>query len=101
MAAIPDSPVSPAHTPSKPAGPPGAPAPPPALGPSRRMFFLLAVMLAAMWLWKSNMEGAAQPPVAYSQLVTWIEQGKVESVVLKGKVADATLKGPETLEGRQ
>ena len=27
-----------------------------------------------------------QPPVAYSQLYQWIEQGKVESVVLDGEV---------------
>ena len=58
-------------------------------------------MLLGMWLWKSYPEGSAQPPVAYSQLYQWIEQGKVESVVLDGEVVAATLKTPETLDGRQ
>jgi cell division protease FtsH len=77
---------------------------PPAGGPydqPRRMLLLLPLMLAAMWFWKSQTEGAAQPTIAYSQLYQWIEQGKVDSVVLDGEVADATLKSPETLDGRQ
>ena len=62
---------------------------------------ILPLMLMGMWLWKSYSEGTAQPPVAYSQLYQWIEQGKVESVVLDGELVAATLKSPETLEGRQ
>jgi cell division protease FtsH len=77
---------------------PGAPADP---GTSRRMLFLLAVMLSAMWLWKANSEGAAPPPIPYSQLFEWIEQGKVLAVTLDGEVVEAILKGPEALDGRQ
>jgi cell division protease FtsH len=62
---------------------------------------ILPLMLMGMWLWKSYSEGSAQPPVAYSQLYQWIEQGKVESIVLDGEVASATLKSPEPLDGRQ
>jgi cell division protease FtsH len=62
---------------------------------------ILPLMLLGMWLWKSYSEGTPQPPVAYSQLYQWIEQGKVESVVLDGEVVSATLKSPETLDGRQ
>ncbi|HTB61018.1 MAG TPA: ATP-dependent zinc metalloprotease FtsH [Polyangia bacterium] len=62
---------------------------------------ILPLMLMGMWLWKSYSEGSAQPPVAYSQLYQWIEQGKVESIVLDGEVVSATLKSPETLDGRQ
>jgi cell division protease FtsH len=76
---------------------PGAPEP----RLSRRMALLLPLMLLAMWFWKSYTEGTAQPPIAYSQLYQWIEQGKVESVVLDGEVADATLKSAEPLDGRQ
>jgi cell division protease FtsH len=84
--------------PRRPAPPPGSPPEP---GASRRMLLLLPLMLVAMWFWKANNEGAAQPAVAYSQLYTWIEQGKVESVVLNGEVLDATLKRPETIDNRQ
>ena len=57
---------------------------PPDPGASRRALLILPLMLLGMWLWKSYAEGPAQPPVAYSQLYQWIEQGKVASVVLDG-----------------
>jgi len=64
------------------------------------MWLVLAVMLGAMWFWKTAIEGKAQPPVAYSQLFDWIKAGKVQAVVIAGEVADVTLKAPETLDGR-
>ena len=64
------------------------------------MWLVLAVMLGAMWLWKTAMEGKAQPPVAYSQLYQWIKDAKVSSVVIAGEAIDATLKSPEALDGR-
>ena len=64
------------------------------------MWLVLAVMLGAMWLWKTAMEGKAQPPVAYSQLYQWIKDAKVSSVVIAGEAIDATLKNPEALDGR-
>ena len=76
---------------------PGAPDP----RLSRRMALLLPLMLMAMWFWKSYTEGASQPPIAYSQLYQWVEQGKVDAVVLDGEVVDATLKSAEPLDGRQ
>ena len=79
--------------------PPTGMAPTP--GPSRRTMLILPLMLLGMWIWKSYSEGTAQPPVAYSQLYQWIEQGKVESVVLDGELVSATLKSPETVDGRQ
>jgi cell division protease FtsH len=72
---------------------------PPEQSTSRRMLLMLPLMLLAMWLWKTNTEGAGQPPVPYSQLYQWIEQGKVESVVFDGEVLDATLAKPEKLDG--
>ena len=62
---------------------------------------ILPLLLVGMWLWKSYSETTVQPPVAYSQLYQWIEQGKVESVVLDGELVSATLKSPETVDGRQ
>ena len=81
-----------------PARKPGAPAP---AGTSRQMLVLLAVMLGVMLFWKNRSEEAAQPDVAYSQLYKWIDEGKIASVVLDGDFVDATLKSPETLDGRQ
>jgi len=78
--------------------PPSAPSPP--SGASRRMWLVLAVMLGAVWFWKTAMEGKAQPPVAYSQLYQWIKDGKVASVVIAGDAIDATLKNDEKLDGR-
>jgi cell division protease FtsH len=77
---------------------PAAPAP---SGTPRLMLVPLVVMLGVMWFWKSNSEEGAQPAIAYSQLYKWIEDGKVASVVLDGDFVDATLKNPETLDGRQ
>ena len=65
------------------------------------MLILLALMLGAMWFWKTTSEEAAQPAIPYSQLYKWIDEGKVASVVIDGEVVDATLKSPETIDGRQ
>src|SRR5579862_4626674 len=80
---------------------PGAPPTSPPSGTSRQMLILLALMLGAMWFWKSTSEEAAQPAIPYSQLYTWVQEGKVESVLVDGEVVDATLKSPETVNGRQ
>ena len=64
------------------------------------MLIILGLMIAAMWFWKTTMEGSNQPPVAYSQLYDWVRAGKVESITLAGDVAEATLKEPEKVDGR-
>jgi cell division protease FtsH len=73
----------------------------PPSGLSRQGLILLALMLGAMWFWKTNSEEAAQPAIAYSQLYKWIDEGNVAAVVFDGEFVDATLKSPETLDGRQ
>src|SRR3954447_607924 len=80
---------------------PGTPTTPPPSGTSRQMLILLALMLGAMWFWKTTSEEAAQPAIPYSQLYKWIDEGKVASVMIDGEVVDATLKSPETIDGRQ
>jgi cell division protease FtsH len=67
---------------------------------SRRALFVLALMLGAMWIWKSANEGAAKQTIAYSQLYEWARQGKVSAVDIAGDAVDVTLKGPETIEGK-
>jgi cell division protease FtsH len=67
---------------------------------SRRALLVLGLMIAAMWLWKSANEGAAKQAIAYSQLYEWARQGKVASVEIAGDTVDATLKAPETLDGK-
>jgi cell division protease FtsH len=57
-------------------------------------------MLVAMWLWKSANEGAAKQALPYSQLFDWARSGKVASVDIAGDTVDATLKSPETLDGK-
>jgi cell division protease FtsH len=76
---------------------PGGPLDPRA---SRRALIVLALMLVAMWLWKSANEGAAKQSLAYSQLYDWARAGKIASVEIAGETIDATLKSPETLDGR-
>lgn len=73
---------------------------PPEQSRSRKVLLLLPLVLIAVWIWRTDTEEAGEPPVAYSQLYQWIEQGKVESVVFDGEVLDATLSKPETADGR-
>ena len=67
---------------------------------SRRMLIVLAAMFAVMWLWKAQMESAPEPPVPYSMLYRWIDEGKVASVVLTGDLASGELRQAESLDGR-
>ena len=63
---------------------------------------LLPVVFIGILYWRTTGEdAAAEPDVPYSQLYKWIDDGKVTSIVLDGDVAEASLKGPETLGTRQ
>jgi cell division protease FtsH len=82
---------------SKKASPPPGPR---RLWTSRARFFLSVALLGFLY-WRVTNDGAAAPPeAAYSQLTTWIDGGKVTSIILDGDVADVSLKSPETLAGR-
>jgi cell division protease FtsH len=66
-----------------------------------RMRFLLPLLVLGFLYWRTSTESAqAEPDASYSQLIRWIDEGKVASIVLDGDVADASLKSPETLQGR-
>ncbi|MEA2697400.1 MAG: cell division protease FtsH [Myxococcales bacterium] len=64
------------------------------------MLVLLGLMLVGMWYWKTNSEAGAQPPIPYSRLYQWIEEGKVASVIFDGEFVDASLKNAEMVDGR-
>jgi cell division protease FtsH len=64
------------------------------------VFFVLAVVLAGMWLWQAQAEAELRPRVDYSTFYGWLEGGKVSSVVIKGTTTvDGTLTTPEAVQG--
>jgi len=67
---------------------------------SRRVLLALALMFAASWLWRSYLADAPPARVSYSQFYAWLADGKVQSVVMSGESIAATLKSPETADGR-
>jgi cell division protease FtsH len=67
-----------------------------------RLALFLPLLLVGLMYWRtSGTDAAPQPEIAYSQLYQWIDAGKVASIVLDGDIADASLKAPETVSGRQ
>ena len=67
---------------------------------SRRVLLALALMFAGSWLWRSYLADAPPARVAYSQFYAWLADGKVATVVMSGEALAATLKSPETVDGR-
>ncbi len=84
---FPSPPGSPAPPqPSRPPGQPGG-APPPSPSPlgNGAGLLLLVLLTAGMWLWRSSSEATAGRVIDYSEFYAWAEQGKVESVTLRGQ----------------
>ena len=78
---------------------------PPGSGPAwlssqRRLFLALSLMLVGAWAWRTFLNEAPPAPIAYSQFYALLVDGKVQSVVMSGEALDATLKSPETVDGR-
>jgi cell division protease FtsH len=67
--------------------------------PSWQMFALLAIMLLGTWYLRQRTEAVQHPLVDYSVFYTWLENGKVASVALKGAVVDGSLKQAESITG--
>jgi len=63
----------------------------PAGGAPWRLLPLLIVLLLGTWLWREKAQAVTEPQVDYSTFYTWVEQGKVEAVVLKGPQLTGTL----------
>jgi cell division protease FtsH len=60
---------------------------------------LLIVVLLGTWLWREKAQTVTQPQVDYSTFYTWVEQGKVGAVVIKGPQLTGTLKQAQTVAG--
>jgi len=67
---------------------------------SQRTLVAFSVVLLASVLWRTFFAQGPVPPVAYSQFYGWLAAGKVQSVAMSGESLDATLKAPETVNGR-
>jgi cell division protease FtsH len=80
--------------------PPGPARPILAWTTSRRVLLALALMFAGSWFWRTYLADAPSARVPYSQFYVWLADGKVHSVVMSGESLAATLKGPETVDGR-
>ena len=83
-----------------PQGPPPAPQTP-GQKPFSWQMILLGAMLLGMWFWQSAGEGRVHPSVAYTDFVTWAEQGQVSEVVLRGQKAEGMLRKSQTFNQRE
>jgi len=61
-------------------------------------WLLLAGLLSAFWFWRSSRETSVHPEIDYSTVYTWIDQGRVASVVMKGRSLEGKLSGPQMVE---
>ncbi|MBK9000847.1 MAG: ATP-dependent zinc metalloprotease FtsH [Myxococcales bacterium] len=69
--------------------------------PSWKGWIILALLLAGFWAWQYF--GAAEeahPEISYTQLYRFADEGKVESVTVRGQTITGKLKHPETISGR-
>ena len=63
---------------------------------------MLAVLIGAtFWLWSNASSAPPGANVDYSTALSWVQEGKVKSVVLKDNTMTGTLKGPITFEGKK
>ena len=85
-----------------PTGSRGTPTPPPTRSFSWPMVLLLLAMLGGMWLWRSaGKSSPTETPVNYSTFYTWVNNGLVKSVNLKGQAIDGQLSSPQKLAGHE
>jgi len=57
-------------------------------------WIVLAVLIGLFWFWQRG-EGPARNEITYSQVVAWIQAGKVKEVTLDDKSITGVLKAPE------
>jgi cell division protease FtsH len=65
------------------------------------MLLILGAMLFGMWMWRSSIEGARAPSIDYSSFYAMAQEGKVESVVIRGQVVEGKFKGQEQVQGQK
>src|SRR5262245_54115326 len=89
--------------PREPTGPPppGPAKPPTSERPSWRGWLVLAALLLAFWGWQYFAAADdAHPPVTYTAFYRLADEGKVESVTLRGQHVNGKLKKEESVEGK-
>lgn len=62
---------------------------------------MLMILALTWWLWQSQPGSRQYPDVDYSTLYSWVEQGNISSVTLKGRRLEGILRAPRALDGRQ
>jgi cell division protease FtsH len=96
--------------------PKAAPPPPPSRGggpnegsestpdrprPPRWVLLVLATLLFGMWMWRAEIESAGPPSIDYSTFYAMVQDGKVESVVVKGQTVQGKFKAKEAIQGKK
>ena len=64
-------------------------------------FLIFGAMLVGTWIWRSGLESAAVPNIEYSVFFSQAEEGKIESLLIKGQTIEGKFKEQETIEGKQ
>ncbi len=85
--------------PPKASGPP-PPTPQPGTGLSWPMLLVLSLMMGAMWFWRASSQEQPFPAVDYSQFFSWVEQGRVASVEIRGQTVQGELKDAQDVDGK-
>ncbi len=89
--------------PSPSPGPPPKQAPPPTGWPRTTQLGIgiLALVMLGLWIWRASLGGSeSRTSVDYSQMWSWVEAGKVKSVVIDGQTLTGTLSAAETVNGK-
>ncbi len=60
---------------------------------------MLLVLIVAFWTWRSGGKPDLGPEVDYSTAMTWIREGKVKSVVMRGDNLAGELRAPQVTDG--
>jgi hypothetical protein len=64
------------------------------------MLLVLVILLGGMWYWQSSVAGSAHPEVDYSVFYQWVNEDKVQSVLMRGRSLEGELGAAETIDGQ-
>jgi cell division protease FtsH len=63
-------------------------------------WLMFLTLVSAVFFWRSQGEGGVRTSADYSTLYGWAEEGKLASVVVKGRRLEGVLRAPATIDGR-
>ena len=82
-------------------GPPGEGLPGPGARPAWKGWIVLVVLLLGFWAWQYfGAADEAHPAITYTEFYQFAEEGKVESVTLRGAAVTGKLKADEKIKAR-